>query len=193
MKSGSQTRLVAILLAIFTLAAVGLAIANFMQESGNDHATDGARWTETPGGLRAYLVAPDTPAYKSGIRAGDILTSINELPTPRLPVLQREIDRSGIWSTAHYSLQRPTHGNGKLVEVPAVVLLEPADRTDSQVERLIALVYLAIGLYVLLRRWTAPKSTHFYVFCLVSFILYAFKYTEKLDGLDQSLHQESQH
>ncbi len=65
-----------------------------------------------------------------------------------------------------------------------VVYLEPTDRTDWQVERLIALVYLAIGLFVLLRRWTAPKSTHFFVFCLVSFILYAFKYTGILDGLD---------
>ncbi len=53
--------------------------------------------------------------------------------------------------------------------------------------RLIALVYLAIGLYVLFRRWTAPKSTHFYVFCLVSFVLYAFKYTGMLDGLDLAI------
>ncbi len=51
-------------------------------------------------------------------------------------------------------------------------------------QRLIALVYLAIGLFVLFRRWTAPKSTHFFVFCLVSFTLYAFHYTGLLDGLD---------
>jgi two-component system NtrC family sensor kinase len=70
------------------------------------------------------------------------------------------------------------------VAVPVVVYLEPTDRTDWQVERLIALVYLAIGLFVLLRRWTAPKSTHFFVFCLVSFIFYAFKFTGILDGLD---------
>ena len=50
--------------------------------------------------------------------------------------------------------------------------------------RLIALVYLGIGIYVLLRRWTAPKSTHFYVFCLVSFIFYAFHYTGKFNDFD---------
>ena len=50
--------------------------------------------------------------------------------------------------------------------------------------RLIALVYLGIGIYVLLRRWTAPKSTHFYVFCLVSFIFYSFHYTGKLNQFD---------
>jgi two-component system NtrC family sensor kinase len=186
-KSGSQTRLVAILLAVFTLAAVGLAIANFTQESNVTPATDGARWTETTGGLRAFLVPPETAAYKAGVRTGDILTSINDIPTLSLASLEREIDRSGIYSNARYSLLRQTRNNlGKLIRVPVpvVVDLEPTDRSDLQIQRLIALVYLAIGLYVLLRRWTAPKSTHFYVFCLVSFILYAFHYTGIFDGLD---------
>jgi PAS domain S-box-containing protein len=51
--------------------------------------------------------------------------------------------------------------------------------------RLIALIYLGIGLYVLLRRWTAPRSTHFYLFCLSSFIFYAFHYTGKLNQFDE--------
>ncbi len=50
--------------------------------------------------------------------------------------------------------------------------------------RLIGLVYLAIGIYVLFRRWTAPRATHFYLFCLVSFALYALKYTGSFDTLD---------
>jgi two-component system NtrC family sensor kinase len=188
-KSGSQTRLVAILLAVFTLAAMGLSIANFLQESSYVPATDGARWTEAPGGLRANLVGPDTAAYRAGVRSGDLLTTINDIPTPRLAVLQREFNRSGIYSSARYLLERKTIKNGKRVQVPVPVqvVLEPADRTDSQVERLIALVYLAIGLYVLLRRWTAPKSTHFFIFCLVSFILYSFKITGAIDPLDLTI------
>ncbi len=46
------------------------------------------------------------------------------------------------------------------------------------------MVYLCIGIYVLFRRWTAPKSTHFYVFCLVSFVLYSFRYTGQFDTFD---------
>jgi PAS domain S-box-containing protein len=186
-KSGSQTRLLAILLAVFTAAAMGLAISNLVQETGYDPATDGARWTETDAGLRAYMVPPDTPAYRAGVRKGDVLTAINDVPTPRLASLEHEIDRSGVWSHATYSLQRKPAANAQPVSLPVTVYLEPTDRTEWQVERLIALVYLAIGLYVLLRRWTAPKSTHFYVFCLASFILYAFKYTGVLDGLDQTI------
>jgi two-component system NtrC family sensor kinase len=165
-KSGSQTRLLAILLAVFTLAAVGLAIANFAQESNSNPATDGVRWTETTGGLRAYVVPPDSPAFQAGVRVGDVLTAINDIATPRV--------------------ERRTRSDGKVIDVPVpvVVDLQPTDRTDSQIERLIALVYLAIGLYVLFRRWTAPKATHFYIFCLFSFVLYAFKYTGILHGLD---------
>ena len=60
MKSGHQTRLLAILLAVLTLGAVGLAIANLSQESDYALATDGARMTEvsdaqTPAGLLDLL------------------------------------------------------------------------------------------------------------------------------------------
>ena len=37
---------------------------------------------------------------------------------------------------------------------------------------------------MLFRRWTAPHATHFYVFCLASFVLYAFQYTGKLNAFD---------
>jgi two-component system NtrC family sensor kinase len=145
-KSGAQTRLLAIVLAVFTLAALGLAIGNFLQESDYSPATDGASWTEATGGLRAYLVPPDTPAYRAGVRPGDILTSVNDVPTPRLASLEREIYANGVWSKVRYSLLRRTDSATKLVDVPVVIYLEPTDRTDWQVERLIALVYLAIGL-----------------------------------------------
>ena len=187
MKSGSQTRLLAVLLAVFTLAAFGLAIANLVQESSFDPATDGARWTESAGGLRAYIVPADTPAAKAGIKTGDILTAINDVPTTRLATAEREIEHSGSWSHATYSLLRKTSDPNKPAALTIGVYLEPTDRTDYQVMRLIALVYLAIGLYVLFRRWTAPKSTHFYMFCLVSFVLYSFKFTGILDGLDDTI------
>ena len=174
------------LLGVFTLAACSLAVANFQQESTLDPATDGARWTETQGGLRAYIIPRDTPASKAGIHVGDLLTAINDQPTPRLASAERAIARSGVMSNAKYSVQR-TAPDGQTVDLDIQVILDSTDRTDYQVMRLIALVYLAIGLYVLFRRWTAPKSTHFYVFCLVSFILYAFKYTGQLDNLDLAI------
>jgi PAS domain S-box-containing protein len=185
-KSGYQTRLFAIFLALVTLGGIGLAVANLMQESNYDAPTDGARMTETKGGLLVYSVPTNTPAAKSGIRGGDIVTAINDRPTPTLADAERAIYRSGVMSTAKYSVERTTP-SGQIANFPVQVILEPSsehDRSNNQAMRLIALVYLAIGLYVLFRRWTAPKSTHFYIFCLVSFVLYAFKYTGRFDDLD---------
>ena len=187
MKSGSQTRLLAVLLALLTLAAMGIGIANLVQEQSYNPPTDGVRWSEVPGGLLAYIVPADTPAVKAGIRKGDVITAVDGIPVRRLASLEREVERSGVWSRATYSLIR-TSPDGARTPVDISIILEPADRTDFQVMRLIALVYLAIGLYVLFRRWGAPKSTHFFVFCVTSFALYAFRYTGVLDVLDQSVY-----
>ncbi len=184
MKTPFQIRLVAVLLAVLTLAAVGLAIGNLVQETGYAVPTDGVVWTEAAGGLQAQVVPADSPAARAGIHKGDVLTAINESPTPRLASAERAIDGSGVWSHATYSLLRSTGTAGQRTALDIGVYLEPADRTDHQVLRLIALVYLAIGLYVLFRRWTAPQSTHFFVFCLTSFVLYSFKYTGMLGPFD---------
>ncbi len=87
--------------------------------------------------------------------------------------------RTGVYSRATYLLDR----QGVTLEIAPVIPV-PADNSMKVGQRLIALIYLGIGLYVLFRRWTAPKSTHFYVFCLVSFVLYSFHYTGKLNTFD---------
>jgi len=188
LRSGSQTRLLAILLAVVTMGAIGLAIANLIQENNYPAPTDGARWIESQGGLRAYIVPSGSAADKAGIRQGDVLTAIDGLPTTIVATANHEMYRTGIWGHATYSVLRQTSDWAKPIAIDIGVILEPTDRTDYQVERLIGLIYLAIGLYVLFRRWTAPKSTHFYVFCLMSFVLYAFKYTGVLDGLDLAVY-----
>src|SRR5208283_2421244 len=112
---------------------------------------------------------------------GDILEAINGEPTPRVASQVRAMYSNGIWEhAASYSIYRPLPGTLEAqhaARFPVQLYLEPADRSMAQGSRLIALVYLLIGLYVLFRRWTAPKSLHFYIFCLVSFVLYAFRST----------------
>ena len=83
-----------------------------------------------------------------------------------------------VYSKASYTISRGG------VTLDSSVILVPADRSLNNWLRLIALIYLGIGVYVLLRRWTAPGSTHFYIFCLISFIAYSFKYTYKLNDFD---------
>ncbi|HTT23466.1 MAG TPA: ATP-binding protein [Candidatus Sulfotelmatobacter sp.] len=178
MNRESQTRFIAILLFLLTVAAVVFAAFNFQSERKVTAPDDGVKWVEQGGVLIADDVDPDGPGEKAGIKPGDQLISVNGQPVKNTSGLERQLYRSGAWQRATYSLLRQS------VAVDSNVILEPADRTIKNYLRGIALIYLGIGIYVLLRRWTAPGSTHFYIFCLVSFIAYSFHLTGKLDAFD---------
>src|SRR5271169_5570064 len=182
MEKSYQTRIIVVLLALFTVTAAVFASFNFIQENSYQSPTDGVWWVEAPGGLAAQRVTNGGPGERAGLKVGDLMIAANERITPRWSSLTREMIRTKVYNTITYTILR----GGVRLEVP--VILDAVDRSFNQGFRLIALVYLGIGLYVLFRRWTAPHSTHFYVFCLVSFVLYSFKYTGKLNGLDQIIY-----
>jgi PAS domain S-box-containing protein len=182
METNLFNRLQASLLAVATVGLVLLAVWNFQQERQFQQPDDGVWWSEAPagGGLVADKVLPDSPGHRAGIQTHDLLTDVNDNTVERVADLERELYRTGPYGNAHYSIIR----SGTPLDTPVLVIPEPLDRSLSLGLRVIGLIYLAIGLYVLFRRWTAPRATHFYLFCLVSFALYALKYTGKLDPLD---------
>jgi two-component system, NtrC family, sensor kinase len=173
-----QTRVFAIILALLSVAAIAFAWINFQKEREFAIPYDGVWWVEDRGHLEAQRVDVDGPGQKAGIKAGDYLVAVDGRAITNVGSLERQLFRAGVWSKAAYSLVR----RGVPLEAP--LILVPADRSLYGGLRLIALVYLGIGIYILLRRWTAPKSTHFYVFCLVSFVFYSFHYTGKLNDFD---------
>ena len=179
MERSFQTRITAVLLALFTGAAVVCAGFNLAQESRFQTPTDGVLWAEAQGGLVAQRVPYNSPGERAGVKAGDLLVAANDQPIPRAAALVEQMWHTGPFNIIHYSLVRDGF---RLQDVP--VDLDAQDRSINQGFRLIALVYLGIGLYVLLRRWTAPHSTHFYIFCLASFVLYSFWYTGKFNEFD---------
>ena len=107
MKNAAQTRILAIALALATLAVCVLAVMNFERESSFDVPTDGVWWVESTGGLRAEHVPPGSPGNRAGVRTGDILIGINDHPTERLAPFVREMFHSGIWAHATYAIMRP--------------------------------------------------------------------------------------
>ena len=182
MNRESQVRSIAVLLFLLTVAAVVFAGFNFNSERKVLVPDDGVWWMERGGRLTADQVDPNGPGARSGIKSGDQLVSINGQEVQNMSGLERQLYRNGVWSKAAYSLLRQS------VPLDSSVILVPAERSLNNWLRLIALIYLGIGLYVLLRRWTAPGSTHFYIFCLVSFIAYSFKYTGKLNDFDWTIY-----
>ncbi len=182
MNRESQARFVAVLLFLLTVAAVIFAAFNFQKERESAVPDDGVWWVEQGGHLVADRVDPAGPGARAGIKPNDQLVSVDGQEVTNTPGLERQLYHSGIWSKATYSLIRES------VPVDSQVILRPADRSLNNWLRLIALIYLGIGIYVLLRRWTAPGSTHFYIFCLVSFVAYSFKYTGKLNDFDWTIY-----
>jgi PAS domain S-box-containing protein len=182
METSLFNRLQATLLALATVGLVILAVLNFRQESRFQQPYDGVWWAETNGGLEATKVIPDSPGQFAGIRKGDLLTAVNDNPVVRVADLERELYRAGgVYTKANYQITR----DRVPLDTPVVVIPEPTDRSSYQGLRFIGLVYLAIGLYVLFRRWTAPRATHFFLFCLVSFALNALKYTGEWNFVDK--------
>jgi len=158
--------------------------------------------------LTGAAVLPDTPAQRTDssdrpdLESTDIIPGVNPLSAPsgqhtgihpkgyvpkanytpiqRVPDLEKVLYDTGPYGKASYAVTR----SGIALDTAVVVIPEPADRSLQLGLRVIGVIYLAIGIYVLFRRWTAPRATHFYLFCLASFALYSLKYTGKLNGLD---------
>ena len=182
METSLFNRLQATLLALTTAGLILLALLNLRQERQFQQPDDGVWWREVPGGggLEADKVLPDMPGQRAGIQVHDLLTAVDDTPIARVSDLERILYPIGSYGQADYTITRA----GIPLDQPVKVIPEPLDRSLSQAQRIIGLVYLAIGIYVLFRRWTAPRATHFYLFCLVSFALFALKYTGELDPLD---------
>jgi two-component system NtrC family sensor kinase len=179
-----RVRLGAAVLALATLAAIIFGIINFQQRTLFMAPDDGVSWIEAQSGVVAWHVSPHSPAANAGIRNGDRVLAVNDAPIHSSIDVTKRLWRVGLWSIAHYQIER----GGRQFEVQLVV--QPADRPAS-IENYLSVVgvlYLFIGLFIFARRWNAARAVHFYVFCLVSFVLYSFQYTGKLTAFDWEIY-----
>ncbi len=178
MSKDFNVRFSAVLLALITVAAVVYAYLNVSKEKEFVMPTDNVAWVERGGVVNARELDQQGTGARAGLKRDDTLAAINGHAVSTIAEVTQQFYRTGAWGTAVYTVIR----QGVPVNIP--VILVPADRSMYTGLRFIALIYLGIGLYVLLRRWTAPKSTHFYLFCLTSFIFYAFHFTGRLRHSD---------
>ena len=145
--------------------------------------------------LTAAAVARDVPFQHTTLPSQDFLGTgkplapSTDIPTvevlPKNPIahvadLERILYRTQVYEKASYAITR----GGTPLDTPFIVILAPADRSLAQAQRVIGLVYLAIGIYVLFRRWGAARPRTSTSSAWFRFALYALKYTGKLDLLD---------
>src|SRR5205085_5748076 len=130
----------------------------------------------------ANRVDANGPGARAGIKAGDRLLAVDGRPSTTVSSVIARLYQVGEWHNVTFSVQRGRY------QFDEVASLHAAQRPSNDWLRLIGLIYLGIGLYVLFRRWTAPGSTHFYVFCLVSFAFCSFHFTGKLNSFDRTIY-----
>ncbi|HEV2288154.1 MAG TPA: ATP-binding protein [Candidatus Acidoferrales bacterium] len=184
MNDSIRTRLVAAVLAFLTVAAVVFGVLNYRQRSQFAMPDDGVTWLDTSSGVQAWRVEANSPAVRAGIHAGDTVQSVNGVHIERAPQVTQQLWRAGVWSRVEYRLTR----NGIAFE--ANLVTAPAERPSLIWNSfgILSLLYLFIGLFIFIRRWSAPRAIHFYLFCLVSFIFYAFHYSGKLNSFDWTIY-----
>src|SRR6201987_2247738 len=187
MKESLRVSVGAVVLALATLAAVIFAWLNFVQRSRYDMVDDGVAWSDSPSGIEAWKVAPDSPASVAGIHPGDLKQAINDVAVPRAAVVPNRLYRAGLWTQLRYKLCR----NGEEFETRLITTPPHKPITVENYLHVVGLLYLFIGLFIFIRRWNAPRAVHFYIFCLVSFILYSFQYSGKLDAFDLEVYWSS--
>jgi two-component system, NtrC family, sensor kinase len=184
MKQNLRVSLGAVVLALATLAAMIFAWLNFVQRQTFDTPDDGVAWLDTDHGTQAWKLASNSPAANAGIRAGDLLVAINGIPVKTQIQVTKRLYRAGLWTQLRYKLVR----DGQEFETLLVTAPTVKPASIEGYTRFVGLLYLFIGLFIFVRRWNAPRAIHFYVFCLVSFVLYSFHYTGKLDAFDSEVY-----
>jgi two-component system, NtrC family, sensor kinase len=179
-----KIRFGAVTLVLVTLTAVVFSLINFQQREEFQTPDDGVSWLDTPSGVVAWNVSPDSPAARAGIRKDDRVLALNGAKISRGAQVTEHLVRAGLWSEVHYTLVR----GGDEITVPLITGEQAKPLTFENYLRVVGLVYLFIGLFIFARRWSAPRAVHFYVFCLVSFILYSFHFTGKWSVFDQEVY-----
>jgi signal transduction histidine kinase len=187
-----KTQFANALLVILTVAAMASAFINFQQNFQLDKRyrlpEDGITWVDRiqPNGkniVQALHVAALSPGENAGIRTNDILVKIKGVRIDNAIDVSRVLIGLGPWRPAEYAVVRND------IEIKANVIVgERVPEYAVSFQYAVGVAYLLIGLFVYFRRGNAPKSLHFLILCLSSFVLSTFHYTGKLNAFDQVIY-----
>jgi len=134
--------------------------------------------------VQAQLVLQDGPADRAGIQPGDTLLAINGHPVQTDRQVTEILYDIGPWNPATYTINRAGSEFKSTMIVAGPSLHLKRQRLFLEI---IGLFYFLVGILVLIRRYRAPQAVHFYFVCLVSFVLFVYSFTGKLNSFDWTI------
>ncbi len=172
---------------VLTVAAVIAAGINFRQQSTFRLPDDGVSWGDRLSSnqkrVQAIVVSHDGPGHRAGLKDGDFLITINTVGIDKAAIVPQVLARLGAWSKAEYQIERA----GVQFKVN-VYVGEGVPEAAVYYQYFVGAAYLLIGIFVYVRRGNADKARHFYILCLISFVLSTFHYTGKLNNFDKIIY-----
>jgi two-component system NtrC family sensor kinase len=169
---------------IITLIAVLVALGgiNIYKKIVWREPTDGVTWKMKAGRLAAVIVEPNSPGYLAGIKKGDILYSINDIP------IRSQIDIAKSHWAAEATGQKLKYQIARAGELllPSLFIVQKKSHLVYFYLALIGLTTLVIGVVVFFssRKTLSMPYLYFYFLCLILYCFYTFSPTGKMDFLD---------
>lgn len=169
------------------LTAIGLygGLMNLSQRMNWLHPVDGLSWVPSDG--QVVAAGPESRSGSSiAIEAGDVLIDISGISIRSLDDYTEVVEvlaKDGAAVTiADYTVRKA--GTKNEVTYPIEIRrVSKFSRGDIPL-LLVALIFLVIGIFIYLRNWQASGAFHFFLICLVAFILLGYRYSGRADLLD---------
>ena len=164
------------------LALVCLAAANLHLRWTFSEIEVGVLWSDRGGEITAQEVAPDTPAAREGIRAGDVLEQIDGRSLASSRDVIDILHAASKDTRLRYTIYRAS--DATVVDV-VVQPLVTGSLPFYSVLASVGIFALLVGAGVRLRRPDNQASLHFFWLTVAFFGVMAFSFGGKLDALDQ--------
>jgi PAS domain S-box-containing protein len=192
----SKTKLIAALAVLTLLVVVG--IFNLRDRlSAKPIPEDGIEWIDTSDGVKAKEIDPDSP-FALLVKRGDYLRCIyfqgKYEAIKRAEDADRYLDRTGVGNQARYVIEHKDDALQNIFQIDKPwydfdfeVKSPSKDLTQGLYMALIGFVYLAIGLFVLIKQSKAELTYHFLAWFLASFALYFCQASGEFNTFDKAV------
>ncbi len=175
-------RMKTLVVLISSALAVYGGLVNLSERMSWGLPVDGIEWQQEQG-VRVKI--PETPEARAALNAGDQLISINRVPIRNLDDYTEILDLlapqdKGQVVRTEYLVKR---GDTEFVYTAGITIQSQVSAADYFL-LVTAFVFLLTGLFIYLRNGSAAGAFHFYLMCLVGFILFVFRHTGEADTLD---------